>query len=527
MPDSDETDERRSRPPQEGVRIIGAEEAAAALEKGEAEGRRPEDAPRFGDVPPAPSGPRLVHRFPLPDTADPTVSIPKPTPAGMRPDEPITNDASGSQPDDAGLDEAAESQEPLPDLSLPEEGLNVATESSPDLPHWTEPPTGEVPKVLIGEDDDAAWSGVASRGPRWRDSHSDWDDDLGMAELADDDDVRVGALDETRTEHSDLYDFGEPRPSGPTPAVGPEVDDTNDDFEELRAPSTTRIRTRRVRPPRPADDGTTDQTEMTVRVLTGLAILILGLVAFSLGTATTAVLATVVVTACAFEVFTVLRRAGYLPAIPIGLLATVSIMAGAYWKGERAIPLVMVLTLMTTMLWYLFEVVRARATINVMVTIGAFTWVGGLGSFACLLLVGAPSHHGLGLLMGAVLATVGCDVGSLIAGRAIGNHPLMPEVSPNKTWEGVLGGLTGSVLVSVVVVAQITPWNVKHAALLGLVVAVVSPLGDLCESMVKRDLSLKDMGSILPGHGGVLDRFDGMLFVLPAAYYLAIYLNIH
>src|SRR5205807_2472928 len=82
MPDSDDNDERPARPPQEGVRIIGAEEAAAALEKGEAEGRRPDDAPRYGDVPPAPSGPRLVHRFPLPDSADPTVSIPKPAPAG-------------------------------------------------------------------------------------------------------------------------------------------------------------------------------------------------------------------------------------------------------------------------------------------------------------------------------------------------------------------------------------------------------------------------------------------------------------
>src|SRR5438874_10482127 len=135
--DSDDQDERRSRPPQEGVRIIGAEEAAAALEKGEAEGRRPGDAPRFGDVPPAPSGPRLVHRFPLPDSGDPTVSIPKPTPAGMRPDEPPEDEAPTDDLDDSepGL---FDPPPPLPDLSLPEEGLNVATDSSPDLPHWTE-----------------------------------------------------------------------------------------------------------------------------------------------------------------------------------------------------------------------------------------------------------------------------------------------------------------------------------------------------------------------------------------------------
>jgi phosphatidate cytidylyltransferase len=262
-------------------------------------------------------------------------------------------------------------------------------------------------------------------------------------------------------------------------------------------------------------------------VLTGVAILIVAILAFSRGTGGTAVLATVIVTACVFEVFTVLRRAGYLPAIPIGLLATVSIMAGAYYKGERAIPLVIALTLMTTMLWYLFEVVRARPTINVMVTIGAFVWVGVLGSFANLILVGFPNHHGQGVLIGAVLVTVAFDIGSFAAGRLIGDHPMMPTISPHKTWEGVAGGLTGALIMGLIVGWQLEPWDVRKALLLGLVVAVVSPLGDLCESMVKRDLSLKDMGSILPGHGGVLDRFDGMLFVLPAAYYLALYLNIH
>jgi phosphatidate cytidylyltransferase len=415
--------------------------------------------------------------------------------------------------------------DPLPDLSLPKEGLNVATDSSPDLPHWTEPPTGEVPRVLGGGDDDEAWSGAASRGPRWRDSHDNWDDELDMAALVDDE-VRVGALDESRSERSDIYDFDEPLPSGPTPVVA------DDEIEPEPEPSPAAVRTRtraRQRPPKPEgdDDRTDTQPDLPVRILTGVAILIVALIAFSRGTGGTAVLATVIVTACAFEAFTVLRRAGYLPAIPIGLLATVSIMGGAYWKGERAIPLVFALTLITTMLWYLLGVVRARPTINIMVTMGAFAWVGGLGAFASLMLVAVPNHHGVGLLIGAVLATVACDIGGFIAGRAIGRTPLMPEVSPHKTWEGAIGGLTGSLVASVAIVARIHPWNdIRHALLLGLVVAVVSPLGDLCESMIKRDLSLKDMGAILPGHGGVLDRFDSMLFVLPAAYYLALYLNI-
>ena len=161
-------------------------------------------------------------------------------------------------------------------------------------------------------------------------------------------------------------------------------------------------------------------------------------------------------------------------------------------------------------------------------TLLTVVWVSLLGSYAGLLLAPSafPNRHGIAFLLGAVIATVANDIGALAIGGWLGSRPLAPNISPNKTWEGLFGGAVFSILVSTVVVGSIHPWSASNAALLGVVVAVVAPIGDLCESLLKRDLGLKDMGSMLPGHGGLLDRVDALLFVLPATYYLVRALNI-
>jgi phosphatidate cytidylyltransferase len=145
------------------------------------------------------------------------------------------------------------------------------------------------------------------------------------------------------------------------------------------------------------------------------------------------------------------------------------------------------------------------------------------GSYAALLLAPSlfPQRHGIAFLLGAVIAGVSYDVGALVFGGWLGRHALA-SVSPNKTWEGFVGGVITSIIVSIIVVPLIHPWTVGKAAALGLVVSVVATLGDLFESTVKRHLGLKDMGRLLPGHGGMLDRVDGLLFALPATYYLVI-----
>jgi phosphatidate cytidylyltransferase len=241
------------------------------------------------------------------------------------------------------------------------------------------------------------------------------------------------------------------------------------------------------------------------------------------------VYAAAVVLACAAELFAVLRRAGYRPATLLGLVATLSLFVGAYSKGERALPLVMVLVVVFSMLWYLSGVMLGRPTINVAVTLLGFTWTGFLGAYAALLLrPSSYAHHrdGVALLLGAVLCTVANDVGAYGFGRTFGRTPLAPTISPNKTLEGYLGGMLCTVLVGAGLVSRIHPFSVAKGFWLAVGIAMVAPLGDLCESMIKRDIGVKDMGSLLPGHGGVMDRFDALLFGLPTAYYLSQMLHI-
>ncbi|HEY5098121.1 MAG TPA: phosphatidate cytidylyltransferase, partial [Acidimicrobiales bacterium] len=279
---------------------------------------------------------------------------------------------------------------------------------------------------------------------------------------------------------------------------------------------------------RPGPDPRAGGSSIGIRVGTGIAVAVIALLAFKLGTVPSLVLSAIVVTFAAGECFGVLRHAGYHPASLLGLVGTVSLMVGAYAKGVAALPLVLVLITVFTLIWYLFGIERGSPVAGTAATLLTVGWVSLLGAYAGLLLSPSafPDRHGIAFLLGAIIATVANDVGALVLGGWLGSRPLAPRISPNKTWEGLLGGAVFSILFSTVVVGNIHPWNASNAALLGVVVAVVAPIGDLCESLLKRDLGLKDMGRLLPGHGGVLDRVDALLFVLPATYYLVRALNI-
>ncbi|MEX2254276.1 MAG: phosphatidate cytidylyltransferase [Acidimicrobiia bacterium] len=423
------------------------------------------------------------------------------------------------------------------------------------LPHWTEPPTGEVPSALGGGgtgDDFDSWS--SGGGPRFRVGNSDWaDDDFGglgkdettsVGALADDElaepprrrgrrsrrgrrgrggDEQAGGLEGGQAEPppapgyegyggqygADQYATG---PQGAAPYVSQYgAGEYDEQYGEYGAE------------PYPEEEHAAPGADLPARVITAVVVAVVALAAFAAGRAPAMLLVTVLVGACAFELYEAFRRAGYHTATAVGLLGCVAIVPLAYDIGERAFPLVGLLVVVFTFLWYLLEVVRARPTINIALTLMVFMWVGFLGAFAGMLL--APDPGGTGLLLGVIICAVGADIVAYFAGRAIGKTPLLPEVSPHKTVEGLVAGGIAAIVLGGIVGSVLHPWadkGIGAGLALGLLVAISAPIGDLAESLIKRDLGLKDLGSFLPGHGGFLDRFDSILFALPAAFYVAL-----
>jgi CDP-diglyceride synthetase len=226
------------------------------------------------------------------------------------------------------------------------------------------------------------------------------------------------------------------------------------------------------------------------------------------------------------EFLTATRRAGYRPAHLLALVATAGLSLGAFWVGEAVYPIVLAITVMFTMGWYLMEPLQ-RPLSNVAITLMSIMWIGFLGSYALLML---KHPNGKGLLLAAVLTTVAYDIAGFFVGRSAGRAKLAPHVSPNKTYEGLVGGVLAAGIMAVAITIPgggLTPWNsLSDGIFLALGVAIAAPVGDLAQSLMKRDLGIKDMGSILPGHGGLLDRFDSLLFVLPTVYFVARFVDI-
>jgi phosphatidate cytidylyltransferase len=222
------------------------------------------------------------------------------------------------------------------------------------------------------------------------------------------------------------------------------------------------------------------------------------------------------------ETSRVLRGVGLQLETPVLIVSTLLMLLGAYQAGHAGQAVGTVVLVLGGMLWMLGDPARQDVVRNLSFTVLFGLWVGFLASYA-VLLVNLPA--GVVAVLAVVGAAILTDVGGYAFGVAFGRHKVAPSVSPNKTWEGLIGGL----LVAVVGVMIVLPlvddtFGMLAAAVIALTCGLAGFVGDLIESMFKRDLGVKDLGQVLPGHGGVLDRVDGILLALPVGYYMVVLL---
>jgi len=211
----------------------------------------------------------------------------------------------------------------------------------------------------------------------------------------------------------------------------------------------------------------------------------------------------------------VAERQVKLPLIPVAAGGAVAFVL-SYWQGERAVLVCIAITVTAIIAWripggtsgYLRDVMA-----------GTFA-LGYLALPACFVGLMLAPHDGPRRTLVFLILTVCSDVGGYFAGITVGRHLMAPAISPKKTWEGFGGSALFCLLGGAISLPVLLHGAIWQGILLGAAVLAFATLGDLAESMIKRDLGIKDMGSVLPGHGGILDRIDALLITAPAAWLL-------
>jgi len=203
------------------------------------------------------------------------------------------------------------------------------------------------------------------------------------------------------------------------------------------------------------------------------------------------------------------------PLVPL-LVGTVAIIVAAYVGGAAALGVAFGLTVLVLVLWRLTGPVEGSV-----VDVSSSVWIAGylplMAGFVMLMLA---QSQGSDRIIVFILTTICSDIGGYAVGVLFGRHPMAPRISPKKSWEGFAGSLVACVLAASLSGRWLLGMQWWQGAVLGLAIVLTATLGDLAESMVKRDLGIKDMGNLLPGHGGMLDRLDSLIPSAPVAFLL-------
>jgi phosphatidate cytidylyltransferase len=217
-----------------------------------------------------------------------------------------------------------------------------------------------------------------------------------------------------------------------------------------------------------------------------------------------------------------------VPEQPLMVGGAIMVFVAYYW-GSPALVTATAVTALATMLWLLRRGVPGYVQ-NATAAVFCLVYVPFLGAFVALLLRegGATGFDryddGVKAILTFIAVTAASDIGGFVAGVLFGKHPMAPVISPKKSWEGFAGSAVFCVAVGVAMVVWVLDADWWIGVCLGLIAVVMATLGDLCESVIKRDLGIKDMSRVIPGHGGLMDRLDSLLATVAPIWLLLHYL---
>jgi phosphatidate cytidylyltransferase len=202
-----------------------------------------------------------------------------------------------------------------------------------------------------------------------------------------------------------------------------------------------------------------------------------------------------------------------IPVAPVLTGGTI-MLVGSYMGGMETASVAMALTVIGTLVWRLSDGAEGFVRDS---SAGVFVlgYLYLMGSFVVLMLV---EDDGPWRIVAFIVATIASDIGGYVAGVLFGKHPMAPTISPKKSWEGFTGSLVFGIAAGIATITYALDGDWWVGIILGVAGVVFATLGDLSESLIKRDLGIKDMGDLLPGHGGLMDRLDSLIAVAPIAW---------
>jgi len=250
-------------------------------------------------------------------------------------------------------------------------------------------------------------------------------------------------------------------------------------------------------------------------VITSVALLVIAIICALIGPVAFFVLVVALCTAALYELFNGLKQAGRRPFVLFALTAAIAMMTVAFFESFRLLGVVVAVTVFGSFLAALRPQRGATPMTDTAWTVLSVLWIGGGAAGAVAILV---LEDGIFLLIAFALSVAADDIAAYFVGTRFGKHKMAPSISPAKSWEGFAGGVAGALIGTYGFFVAAHGIAVLQGLGLGILIGLLAPVGDLIESMAKREIGIKDSGTLLPGHGGVLDRLDAIVFCAPFVF---------